>query len=223
MQQIQASQVRALREQTGAGIMDCKQALAAAQGDTAKAVEHLRRKGLAASAKKASRIASEGAVGAYIHGAGKIGVMVEINSETDFVGRNEDFQKFVRDVAMHIAAAAPVYVRREEADETVLDKERAFITSQVEEEAQKAGGKPPAVLEKMIGGRVEKYLGQICLLEQAYVKDPSQTVGQVLSELVAKIGEKVEVRRFTRYQLGEGLAKRTENFAEEVKKAAAGG
>ncbi len=223
MQQIQARQVQALREQTGAGIMDCKQALAAAAGDTAKAIEHLRRKGLAASAKKAARIASEGAVGAYIHGAGKIGVMVEINSETDFVGRNEDFQRFVRDVAMHVAAAAPLVVRREEVAANVIDKEREIIAAQVEAEAQKAGGKPPEVIAKMVGGRVDKYLGQICLLEQAFVKDPSHTVGQVLSELVAKIGEKVEIRRFTRYQLGEGLAKRSENFAEEVQRAAAGG
>lgn len=216
--QVTANLVQQLRAQTGAGIMDCKKALAESQGKLEAAVELLRKKGLSAASKKAGRIASEGSVGSYIHAGGKIGVMVEVNCETDFVGRNEDFQRFVRDVAMHIAAAAPRYVSRDEVPSDVVDKEREILLAQANQE----GGKPQAVLEKIVDGRVGKFFKEICLLEQPFVKESDKTVEQVLNEITAKIGEKIVVRRFVRFQLGEGIEKRSEDFAAEVQKAAAG-
>ena len=214
---ISAAQVQDLRAKTGAGIMDCKKALAENDGSVDKAVEFLRKQGLAASSKKASRIASEGLVGSYIHGAGKIGVLLEVNCETDFVARNEDFQQFVKDVAMHVAAANPQYVCREEVPEDVVAKEKEILAAQVAE-----SGKPAEVVGKIVEGRIGKFFKEICLMEQPFVKDPNQTVDQLQTEMTAKIGEKISVRRYVRFALGEGMEKRSEDFAAEVAKAAEG-
>ena len=218
--EVNARQVQELRAKTGAGIMDCKKALAEEKGDFEKAVDYLRKKGLSAAAKKAGRVASEGAVGSYIHAGGKIGVMVEVNCETDFVGKNDDFQRLVKDIAMHIAAAAPRYVTREEVPAEAVAKEKEILTAQIAEEGK---GKPANVIEKIVEGRIAKFFKDVVLMEQPYVREPDKTVEQVLNEVVAKIGEKIVVRRFVRYQLGEGIEKRSEDFAAEVAKAAAGG
>jgi elongation factor Ts len=218
--EVNARQVSELRAKTGAGIMDCKKALAEEKGDFEKAVEYLRKKGLSAAAKKAGRIASEGAVGSYIHAGGKIGVMVEVNCETDFVGKNEDFQRFIKDIAMHIAAAAPRFVTRDEVPADTVAKEKEILTAQIAEEGK---GKPANVVEKIVEGRIGKFFKDVVLMEQPYVREPDKSVEQVLNELVAKIGEKIVVRRFVRFQLGEGLEKKSEDFAAEVAKAAAGG
>jgi elongation factor Ts len=215
--QVNAQQVQELRSRTGAGIMDCKKALAEENGDIDKAIEYLRKKGLSAAAKKAGRIASEGVVASYIHGPGKIGVLLEVNCETDFVGKNEDFKGFVKDVAMHVAATNPGWVRREEVPEETVTKEKEIFAAQAKE-----SGKPAPVIEKMVTGRVEKFYKENCLLEQPFVKDPNLTVEQVLNTLVGKIGEKIVVRRFVRWELGEGLEKRSDDFAAEVAKTASG-
>ena len=217
MAEISASAVKELRERTGVGMMDCKKALAEAGGDFDKAEEILRKKGLSAAAKKVGRIASEGAVASYIHMGGKIGVLVEVNCETDFVARTEAFQLLVKDLAMQIAAAAPLYVRREEVPQAIVDKELEIARHQAMEQK-----KPPAIAEKMAAGKVEKYFKEVVLLEQPFVKDDKKSVQELLTESVAKIGENIQVRRFTRYVLGEGLEKRQENLAEEIAKAAAG-
>jgi elongation factor Ts len=217
MSQVNARQVSELRAKTGAGIMDCKKALAEVNGDMNSAVEFLRKKGLSAASKKAGRLASEGAVGSYIHAGGKIGVMVEVNCETDFVGRNEDFLRFVRDVAMHVAAANPTFVHKDEVPADAVAKEKEILAAQVGDE-----GKPAAVVEKIVEGRIAKYFKEICLMDQPFVKEPDKTVEQVMNELVAKIGEKIVIRRFQRFALGEGLEKRSEDFAAEVAKAVAG-
>jgi elongation factor Ts len=216
--EVNARQVQELRQKTGAGIMDCKKALSEEQGDFEKAIEYLRKKGLAASAKKAHRIASEGAVGSYIHAGGKIGVLVEVNCETDFVGKNADFQSFVKDVGMQIAASSPRFVSRDEVPADLVAKEKEILAAQAAEQ----GKKPPQVIEKIVEGRLGKFFEESCLLEQPFVKDTDKKVQDVLNELVAKIGEKIVVRRFARFQLGEGLAKRSDDFAAEVAKAAAG-
>jgi elongation factor Ts len=216
--EINARLVSELRQKTGAGMMDCKKALSESQGDFDKAVEYLRKKGLAASQKKAHRVATEGAVGSYIHAGGKIGVLVEVNSETDFVGKNADFQTFVKDVAMHIAASSPKYVAREDVPEVEVAKEREILAAQAAEQ----GKKPPQVVEKIVEGRLGKFFQEVCLLEQPFVRDPDKKISDVVNELVAKIGEKIVVRRFARFQLGEGLEKRSEDFAAEVEKAAKG-
>jgi len=208
---VEASAVKELRERTGAGMMDCKKALTESNGDMEKAIEILREKGLAAAAKKAGRIASEGIVDAYIHGGGRIGVLIEVNSETDFVGKNEEFRQFVRDMAMQVAASNPLYVRREEVDPQVIAKEREIYKAQALNE-----GKPEKIVEKMVEGRVEKYYKEICLLEQPFIKDPDKTVTDVLTALIAKIGENISIRRFVRFEKGEGLAKKEDNFVEEV-------
>lgn len=217
MSQVNARQVSELRQKTGAGIMDCKKALAECEGNLEQAIESLRKKGLSASSKKAGRVASEGAVGSYIHAGGKIGVMVEINCETDFVGRNDDFQRFVRDVAMHIAAASPTYLHRDDVPKEVLDKEREILAAQIAEE-----GKPKDVADRIVEGRIGKFFKENVLLEQPFVKETDKSVEQVLNDLVGKIGEKIVVRRFQRFALGEGLEKRTEDFASEVAKAISG-
>ncbi|SHF22874.1 translation elongation factor Ts [Desulforamulus putei] len=211
MAEISASMVKELRERTGAGMMDCKKALAEVGGDMEKAIEFLREKGLAAAAKKAGRIAAEGIVEAYIHGGGRIGVLVEINCETDFVAKNEDFRALAKDIAMQIAAAKPEYVRREEVPAEVIEKEREILRAQALNE-----GKPEKIVEKMVEGRIEKYYKEVCLLEQPFIKDSDKTVQQVVNEAIAKIGEKIDVRRFTRYEMGEGLQKRQDDFAAEV-------
>ncbi|HEX5720453.1 MAG TPA: translation elongation factor Ts [Thermoanaerobaculia bacterium] len=208
---ITAQMVKQLRERTGAGMMDCKSALTETKGDMESAVDYLRKKGLSAAAKKAGRVAAEGAVGSYIHGNGKIGVLVEVNCETDFVARTEEFQELVRDIAMHIAAAEPRTVRREEVTQADLDRERAIFRDQA-----LASGKPAHIVDKIVDGKIEKYFSEFVLLEQPFVKDPDKTVGQLVTEKVAKIGENIQVRRFVRFKLGEGIEKRQDDFAAEV-------
>jgi len=213
--EISASAVKELREKTGAGMMDCKKALTESAGDFAKAEEYLRKKGLASAAKKAGRVASEGAVGSYIHMGGKIGVLVEVNSETDFVARTEAFQALVKDVAMHVAAAAPQYVRREEVPAEAVAKELEIAKAQFREQK-----KPEAIIEKIAQGKVDKFFSEVCLLEQPFVKDDKKTVQEMINDQVAKIGENIQVRRFSRFVLGEGLEKKSENYADEVAKVA---
>jgi elongation factor Ts len=214
--EITAKMVQELREKTSAGMMDCKRALTEAGGDAAKAEEILRKKGLASAAKKAGRLASEGAVGSYIHMGGKIGVLVEVNCETDFVARTEGFQLLVKDVAMQIAATAPQYVRREEVPQAVIDKEMEIARAQAREQK-----KPDAVVEKIATGKVEKYYKEVVLMEQPFVKDDKKSIQEMVQEAVAKIGENIQIRRFARFVLGEGLEKRHDDLAEEVAKAAA--
>jgi len=209
---ITAQLVKELREKTGVGMMDCKKALMEVEGDLEKAVDFLREKGLAKAAKKAGRIAAEGVVASYIHGT-RIGVLVEINTETDFVAKNDEFKVFVKDVAMQIAASNPQYVAREEVPAEVIEHEKKVLTEQAINE-----GKPANIAEKMVVGRLEKFYKEICLLEQPFVKDPDITINDYLMNLIAKIGENIKVRRFVRYEVGEGLEKRDENFAEEVLK-----
>ncbi len=198
-----AQDVVKLRTSTGAGMMDCKRALEASDGDFDKAVIWLREKGIAAAAKKADRIAGEGAVGSYIHMGGKIGVLVEINCETDFVARSEQFQTLLKDIAMQIAAANPKYVTIEEVPAEEVEKEKEVLTAQSLNE-----GKPANVVEKMVEGRIHKFYKEICLLEQDFVKDPSKSVKEVVNEAILAMGEKISIRRFTRYEMGEGLEKR---------------
>lgn len=211
MAEITAGMVKELREKTGAGMMDCKKALVDQGGDMEKALDHLRKKGLADASKKASRAASEGAVGSYIHAGGKIGVMVEVNCETDFVAMTADFQQFVKDIGMHIAAANPTFVRRDEVNADLVAREKDIYLAQARET-----GKPEPVLAKIVEGRLEKFFGEQCLLEQKFVKDPDRTVQEVMTALVAKLGENISIRRFVRMVLGEGLQKKADNFAEEV-------
>ncbi len=213
--EITAKMVQELREKTGAGMMDCKKALAEAGGDMAKAEETLRKKGLAAAQKKAGRIASEGAVGSYVHLGGKIGVLVEVNCETDFVARNQAFQALVKDLAMHVAAMAPLYVRREEVPAELVRKELEIARGQAREQK-----KPEAIIEKIATGKVEKFYEQSCLMEQPFVKDDKKKVQDVLNEAVAKMGENIQVRRFARFVCGEGLEKKSEDYAAEVARVA---
>ncbi len=208
---ITAAQVGELRKVTGAGLMDCKKALSETGGDQEKAIDYLRKKGLAAASKKAGRIASEGIVGSYIHAGGKIGVLVEVNCETDFVAKNVAFQVFVKDIAMHIAAASPLYVRREEVPGDLLEREKDIYRAKAKET-----GKPDNIIEKIVEGQINKFYGDICLLEQAFVKDPDKTIQTYLNETIASIGENMSIRRFTKFVLGEGLAKKDSDFAAEV-------
>lgn len=209
---ISASKVKELRELTGAGMMDCKNALVETNGDIEKAIDLLREKGLSKAAKKAGRIAAEGLVDAYIHN-GRIGVLIEVNSETDFVAKNDEFIQFVRDMAMQVAAASPKYVAKEDVSEEELDKERQILKQQALNE-----GKPEHIAEKIVEGRIEKYYEQVCLLEQPFIKDPDMKVKDLLNEKIAKIGENIKIRRFVRFEVGEGIEKKEENFAEEVAK-----
>lgn len=208
---ITAAQVKELREKTGAGIMDAKKALIENNGDIEKAAEYLRQKGIASADKKASRIAAEGIVGSYIHN-NKIGVMVEVNCETDFVAKNEDFQQLVRDICLHIASTAPEFVSREEIPQSVIDEE-----TRIEMGKEDLAKKPEDIRAKIVEGRVNKLMAQRVLLEQGFVKDPNKTIEELVKEKIATIGEKISIRRFVRYVLGEGLEKRQDNFAEEVK------
>jgi elongation factor Ts len=201
MSEVTAEQVRTLRERTGAGIVDCKRALTEHQGDMDQAMQFLREKGLAAAAKKASRSASEGTVGSYIHAGGKIGVLVEVNCETDFVARTSEFQDLVKDLAMQIAASNPHYVRREEVGDEVIETEKKIYRVQASE-----SGKPANVVEKMVEGKLTKFYSDVCLLEQPFIKDPSRTVGQLVTDAIAKIGENIIVRRFARFQLGDAAS-----------------
>ncbi|MBA4602533.1 translation elongation factor Ts [Thermoactinomyces mirandus] len=208
---ISAKLVKELRDKTGAGMMDCKKALTETNGDMEKAMEYLREKGIAKAAKKADRIAAEGVVESYIHAGGRIGVLVEVNCETDFVAKTDEFKSFVRDIAMQIAAMNPKYVRSEEIPESEIEKERKILRQQALGE-----GKPEKIVDKMVEGRLKKHFKEICLLDQAYVKDPDKTVDQLVKEMIAKIGENINVRRFVRFELGEGIEKGESNFVEEV-------
>jgi elongation factor Ts len=198
MAELNANLVKDLREKTGAGVMDCKKALAECSGDLEKAVLWLREKGIAQAAKRAGRVASEGTVGAYIHAGGKLGVLVEVNCESDFVAKTPEFQYLVKEIAMQIAAQNPRCVRREDLSPEVIQQERQIYASQSE-------GKPAAIVAKIVEGKVEKFYREVCLLEQSYARDPNRTINDLVGEYVGKLGEKIEVRRFTRYQLGEGL------------------
>jgi elongation factor Ts len=211
MAEITASMVKELRESTGCGMMDCKKALQETGGDMEKAKDFLREKGLAQAAKKAGRITAEGLVDAYIHGNGRIGVLVEVNCETDFVAKTDEFKQFVRDVAMQVAASNPQFVSREEVPQEVVEKEKKILRVQAQNE-----GKPEKIIEKMVEGRIDKFFKEICLLEQPFIKDPDVTVQQLVTEKIAKIGENISIRRFQRYELGEGKEKKKDDFADEV-------
>jgi elongation factor Ts len=215
MAEVSAQLVKELREKTGAGMMDCKRVLSEAGGDFAKAEELIRKKGLAVAAKKSSRAATEGAVASYIHMGGKIGVLVEVNCETDFVARTDGFQALVKDIAMQIAAAAPLWVRREDVPPEIVAKELEIAKAQMRDQK-----KPEAILEKIATGKLEKFYEMNCLLEQPFVKDDKKKIQEVITDAVAKIGENIQIRRFARFVLGEGLPKKQENLAEEVAKAA---
>lgn len=209
---ISATLVKELRDKTGAGFMDAKKALAETGGDMDKATELLRQKGMASADKKMGRIAAEGLIGSYVHN-GKIGVLLEVNCETDFVARNEEFQQLVRDICLQIASSAPEYVSRDEIPAETIEEEK-----RIEAGKEDLKGKPENIIEKIVQGRVDKIFGEKILLEQNFVKDPSMTIEELIREKISKIGEKITIRRFTRYVLGEGLEKRQENFAEEVMK-----
>jgi len=208
---ISAAMVKELRERTGAGMMDCKSALVATSGDIEKAIDELRTKGLAKAAKKASRAASEGLVASYIHGGGRIGVLVEVNCETDFVAKTEDFKQLLHDISMQIAASNPNYVSRSDVPDSVIEHEKQVLKAQALEE-----GKPEKIINKMVEGRIEKFFKENCLLEQPFIKDADKTVEQLVHENVAKLGENIAVRRFARYEVGEGIEKEENDFAAEV-------
>lgn len=208
-----AKLVKELREKTGCGMMDCKNALVETGDNIEKAVEILREKGLAKTAKKTGRIAAEGVVQSYIHMGGKIGVLVEVNCETDFVAKTDEFKQFARDIAMHIAASNPKYLCEADVPEEEVNHEREILKIQALNE-----GKPEKIVEKMVDGRIKKFFKEICLLDQPYVKDPERTIEELVKEQIMKIGENVKIRRFARFQMGEGLEKKEENFAEEVAK-----
>lgn len=210
--EVTALMVKELRETTGAGMMDCKKALVETNGNIEEAVKYLREKGIAKAAKKMDRIASEGIISSYIHG-GRIGVIVEINSETDFVAKNAEFQEFGKDIAMQVAAANPIYVRIEDVPAEAIEKEKEILRNQALNE-----GKPAQIVDKMVEGRIAKYYKEVCLLEQSFIKDPDKTIDQLLKEKIAVIGENLSIRRFARFEVGEGLEKKQENFAEEVAK-----
>lgn len=210
---ISASLVKELRDRTGVGMMECKKALTEANGDINKAADILRERGLANAAKKSGRIAAEGLVGSYIHGEGRIGVLIEVNAETDFVAKTDEFQNFVRDMAMQVAATNPKYVSRDQVPEEEQEKEREILTHQALNE-----GKPEHVVKKMVEGRMDKFFEQICLLEQKFIKDSDVKIEDLLNEKISKIGENIKIRRFIRYEVGEGLEKKSEDFADEVAK-----
>ena len=215
MAEITASLVKSLREKTGAGMIDCKNALVEAGGNEEQAAELLRKKGIVTAGKKEGRVTAEGAVGSYIHMGGKVGVMVEVNCETDFVARGEEFQQLVKDVAMHIAAVDPKYLKREDVPTDVLGKEREIETEKLKSDTKNAN-KPADVLEKIIAGKVGKYYEENVLLDQPFVKDPSKTVGELVTDKIASIKENITIRRFTRYKMGEGIEKKGDDFADEV-------
>ena len=216
MAEVTAAMVKELREKTGAGMMDCKKALAQSDGDFARAEEWLRKQGITGAAKKAGRTAAEGLVGAYVHN-GKVGVLVEVNCETDFVARNEDFQGLVKELALHIAAAAPQYVRREEVPPEVLEREKDIERTKLREQK-----KPDAMIEKILAGKMEKFFELSCLLDQPWVKDDKKKVGELVTEAAVKIKEHIQVRRFARFVVGEGIEKKKEDLATEVAKTVAG-
>ena len=215
MADITARAGQSLREKTGAVMLECKNALTESNGSEEQAIEILRKRGLASAKKKEDRIAAEGAVGSYIHIGGKVGVLVEVNCETDFVARGEEFQQLVKDVAMHVAASEPRYVTREEVPGDALDKEREIARAQAKNEPKNAN-KPDQVIDKIVEGRINKYYEEAVLLDQPFVKDPAKTIGELVTEKIAKTGERITIRRFSRYKMGEGLEKRDEDFGGEV-------
>lgn len=215
MADITAAAVKQLREKTGAAMMECKNALVASEGNEEKAIQILRERGMASAKKREGRIAAEGIVGSYIHMGGKVGVLVEVNCETDFVARGAEFQQLVKDIAMHVAAAEPRYVSRENVDTAELAKEREIARAQAKNDPKNAS-KPDQVIDKIVEGRLNKFYEESVLLDQPFVKDPSKTVAEMVTEKVAKTGEKITIRRFTRYKMGEGLDRREEDFGNEV-------
>ncbi|MEZ5423649.1 MAG: translation elongation factor Ts [Pyrinomonadaceae bacterium] len=215
MSEITASAVKALREKTGAGMIDCKNALQEANGDEAAAVEILRKKGIATADKKAGRVTAEGAVGSYIHMGGKVGVLVEINCESDFVARGEEFQQLVKDVAMHIAASDPRFTNRSDVPAEEIAKEREILMEQLKNDPKNAN-KPADVLDKIIDGRLNKFYEENVLVDQPFVKDPAKTVGELVTEKIASIKENITIRRFSRFKMGEGIDKKADDFASEV-------
>jgi len=219
MAEITAAAIKALREKTGAGMMECKKALVEADGNEERGIEILRKRGLASAKKKEGRVAAEGVVGSYIHMGGKVGVLVEVNCETDFVARGEEFQQLVKDIAMHIAAAEPRYVGREEIPESAIAKEREIARAQAKNDPKNAN-KPEQVIDKIVEGRLNKFYEEVVLADQPFIKDPAKTVGELVTDKIAKTGEKVTIRRFARYKMGEGLAKRDDDFGDEVAKLA---
>src|SRR6266487_6757692 len=210
-----AAAIKALREKTGAGMMECKKALIEADGHQERAIEILRERGLASAKKKEGRVAAEGVVGSYIHMGGKVGVLVEVNCETDFVARGEEFQQLIKDIAMHIAAAEPRYVTRTDVSPDALDKEREIARAQAKNDPKNAN-KPEQVIDKIVEGRLNKFYEEFVLLDQPFIKDPAKTVAELVTDKVAKTGEKITIRRFTRYKMGEGLERRDEDFGGEV-------
>ena len=219
MAEINAAAIKALREKTGAGMMECKKALVEAGGNEERSIEILRERGLASAKKKEGRVAAEGVVGSYIHMGGKVGVLVEVNCETDYVARGEEFQQLVKDIAMHIAAAEPRHVSREEVTSETLDKEREIARAQAKNEPKNAN-KPDQVIDKIVEGRLNKFYEEFVLLDQPFIKDPAKTVGELVTDKIAKTGEKITIRRFARYKMGEGLVKREDDFGDEVAKLA---
>ena len=215
MAEITAAAVKSLREKTGAGMMECKKALVEAEGNEERGIEILRKRGLASAKKKEGRVATEGVVGSYIHMGGKVGVLVEINCESDFVSRGEEFQQLVKDVAMHVAAADPRYTNRDEVPASILDKEREILLEQLKNDPKNAG-KPDDVLGKIIEGRMNKFYEEAVLVDQPFVKDPSKTIGELVAEKIGSIKENITIRRFTRYKMGEGIEKKADDFAAEV-------
>ena len=221
MAEITSSSIKSLREKSGAGMVDCKNALVEAEGNEEKAMELLRKKGMATAKKTAGRIAAEGAVGSYIHMGGKVGVLVEINCESDFVSRGDEFQQLVRDVAMHIAATDPKYAHRSEVATEDLEKEREILRDKLKNDPKNAS-KPADVIDKIVEGRINKFYEENVLVDQPYVKDPSKTIGDLVTEKIASIKENITIRRFTRYKMGEGIEKRADDFAQEVASLASG-
>ena len=210
---ITVDMIKELREKTGSGMMDCKKALTENNGDMEKAIIWLREKGISSADKKMTRIAAEGIVDAYIHAGGRVGVLIEVNIETDFAAKNEEFRKMVRDVAMQVAAMGPRWVSKDDVPAEALDKEREIVRNQALNE-----GKPKNIVEKIVDGRMSKFYEENCLLEMPFVKDDSKTIATLVKEMIAAIGEKITIRRFVRYEMGEGLQKKAENFADEVMK-----
>lgn len=216
MANVTSQAIKALREKTGAGMMECKSALVEADGDEEKAIEILRKRGLATASRKAGRIAAEGLVNSYVHAGGKIGVLIEVNCESDFVARNEDFRTFVHDLAMHVTAAEPHYIRKEDVPQEILAKEREIALEQARSDPKNAN-KPQQVLDKIVEGRLSKFYQEACLLEQPFVKDQNTTVGELLNQMIQKTGENIRVRRFARYKMGEGLEKKVSDIEADVR------
>jgi elongation factor Ts len=219
MAEITAAAIKALREKTGAGMMDCKKAITEAAGNEERAIEILRERGLASAKKKEGRVAAEGVVGSYIHMGGKVGVLVEVNCETDFAARSDEFQQLVKDTAMHIAAAEPRYISRDEVAAEVLNKEREIARAQAKNDPRNAS-KPDQVIDKIVEGRLNKFFEEVVLLDQPFIKDPAKTMSELVTDKIAKIGETITIRRFARYKMGEGLTKRDDDFGDEVAKLA---